>query len=266
MGHAKLAGIVLTLSLTAGQGVAISAANAAETVPSHPSPPQLPANFDWVGRYIVPDMNVDVPFTWVGRNGASQMTAGGDHDPIHFTNVIIHGHLYTLTYRWRGIPDNVLNVCHDAGAYSLATYNRWLRTSAFVGPEILGGSPPRAVNHFRAVIVEQPFGAQGGQESLLPPVGATPNLVPPASGTATTTTQPGLPFRFPVMEADFYVARSNSQRFVKVLHFGWQNYYDRNMDEWISVEHFSSRPGNVVLPTECSGTPSPSASGAPKTS
>ena len=31
----------------------------------HPSPPKLPQNFRWKGRYIVPDLDVNVPFTWL---------------------------------------------------------------------------------------------------------------------------------------------------------------------------------------------------------
>jgi hypothetical protein len=193
------------------------------------------------------------------------MTAGGPNDAIWFTNVIYHGHLYTLTKRWKGIPANVLNVCHDAGAYSLADYNNWLKTSSFVGPEVLEGRPSRVVNHFRAVIVEEPF-AKGAQEPVLPPIGATPNQGPPTSepSSSTTTTEPGLPLRFPVLEADFYVARTDPQKIVKVLHFGWQNYYDPNMDEWLTVQRFSSKEGKVVLPSECTeaAPPSPPAAGS----
>ena len=32
------------------------------------------------------------------------MIAGGPDDPIHFTNILFDGRLYTLTYKW---PDTV---------------------------------------------------------------------------------------------------------------------------------------------------------------
>nr|WSX53412.1 hypothetical protein OG409_33525 [Streptomyces sp. NBC_00974] len=41
------------------------------------------------------DLDITVPFTWEGRDGDSQMTAGGPQYPIWFTNLIHHGTLYT---------------------------------------------------------------------------------------------------------------------------------------------------------------------------
>ncbi|MCE2983163.1 MAG: hypothetical protein LW832_06320 [Parachlamydia sp.] len=51
-------------------------------------PPRLPKNFSWKGRYVVPDLNINVPFTWNGNEGNIQMVAGGQKHPIYFTNLI----------------------------------------------------------------------------------------------------------------------------------------------------------------------------------
>ncbi|MGH3491375.1 MAG: hypothetical protein ACRDP8_26075 [Actinopolymorphaceae bacterium] len=58
------------------------------------------------GRSIVRDLGIDVPFTWQGRDGDSQMVAGGPDHPIWFTNLIYHNTLYTLTYS--PLPGNVV--------------------------------------------------------------------------------------------------------------------------------------------------------------
>ena len=42
---------------------------------------------------------MNVPFTWQGSGGNSQMTAGGENDPIYFTNLIFGNSLYTITYK-----------------------------------------------------------------------------------------------------------------------------------------------------------------------
>ncbi|MGO1539877.1 MAG: hypothetical protein ACTHW3_10970, partial [Leucobacter sp.] len=69
-----------------------------------PDPPQIPEDFTWTGRYQVPDLGIEVPFTWHGQDGDFQMVAGGEDYPIHFTNLIYEGELYILTYEWPGIP------------------------------------------------------------------------------------------------------------------------------------------------------------------
>lgn len=43
-----------------------------------PTPPELPDDFSWTGRYLVPDLDVEVPFIWNGRDGDFQMTAGAE--------------------------------------------------------------------------------------------------------------------------------------------------------------------------------------------
>ena len=52
------------------------------------------------------DLGITVPFTWEGRNGDSQMIAGGPEYPIWFTNLIYHNTLYTLTYKWPNLTDH----------------------------------------------------------------------------------------------------------------------------------------------------------------
>ena len=34
-----------------------------------PPKPQIPQNFQWEGRWIVKDLDIDVPFTWYGKDG-----------------------------------------------------------------------------------------------------------------------------------------------------------------------------------------------------
>ena len=38
-----------------------------------PSPPRLPRDFTWTGRYEVPDLGVELPFSWHGNAGNLQM-------------------------------------------------------------------------------------------------------------------------------------------------------------------------------------------------
>jgi len=188
-----------------------------------PSPPRLPSDFRWEGRYIVRDLGVDVPFAWHGAGGNLQMIAGGATDPIYFTNILFDGWLYTITYQW---PDTVppsKPACDCLGRLSLDTLNACLATSRHVGAEILKDSPPRAVHHFRVGVV---------------------------LGEATAKPSP---FRLPIMQGDFYVDRADSSKFWKVLHFGLQNLLDPALDEWIVMQTFSDAAGNVTLPAECSG-------------
>jgi hypothetical protein len=254
-----LAGALLVVALAGGQSIANGAPGAPEvasasvaTAPSTPPPPQLPANFNWQGRYIVSDLGVNVSLTWQGRNGYSQMTAGSLGEQIFFTNLIYHGFLYTLTYKWPGIPDNVLGVCHKVQKYTLNDYNAWLATSRFVGTAILGGRSGPQVNHFRASIVWDSQKGLVPPVNALPPVGGIPNVVTPAGGLpSSSTTQPGLALRIPILIADFSVDASDSTKFWQVLHFGFQNVYDPNLDEWITMQKFSDQPGTVALPSEC---------------
>jgi hypothetical protein len=255
----RLAGILLIIALAGG---CASGEPGASKTGSAPAPPQLPENFNWSGRYIVPDLGVNVPFTWQGHDGYSEMTAGSQNDPIYFTNLIYHGRLYTLTYKWPVPIVGDLGKCNNVAPYTLSDYNAWLKTSRYVGSAILGGRSGPAVNQFRASIV---FDLQKGlvpPGNVLPPVAGTPNMVAPAGGTtpnaAAVPGLPSIPARVPVLIADFSVDQSDSHKFRQVLHFGLQNLYDPNLDEWIVMQKFSDKPGNVVLPDTCNNaTPSP---------
>jgi hypothetical protein len=255
----RLAGILLIIALAGG---CASGEPGASKTGSAPAPPQLPENFNWSGRYIVPDLGVNVPFTWQGHDGYSEMTAGSQNDPIYFTNLIYHGRLYTLTYKWPVPIVGDLGKCNNVAPYTLSDYNAWLKTSRYVGSAILGGRSGPAVNQFRASIV---FDLQKGlvpPGNVLPPVAGTPNMVAPAGGTtpnaAAVPGLPSIPARIPVLIADFSVDQSDSHKFRQVLHFGLQNLYDPNLDEWIVMQKFSDKPGNVVLPDTCNNaTPSP---------
>lgn len=190
-----------------------------------PLPPRLPRDFQWEGRYIVRDLGVDVPFTWHGRDGNLQMIAGGaPADPIHFTNVLFDGWLYTLTYRW---PDTVEPPpdpkCVCLGRLTLDTLNACLATSRYVGTEILRDERLN-VHHFRVSVVL-----------------GEPGLKPDA-------------FRLPIMQGDFYVDRGDSSKLWKVLHYGLQNLLDPALDEWIVMHRFRETAGEVALPAGCAGT------------
>jgi hypothetical protein len=188
--------------------------------PATPRPPLLPANFQGKGRYIVRDLDVDVPFTWQGSNGDSQMIAGGPQYPIWFTNLIYRNTLYTLTFKWPNIPLNPNRRCDKVGSFSRQTLNDMLRTSRFVGPEILQGMQDRYVDHWRA-------------------------------GVVAGSTRPGKALRFPIALGDIYVDQKDPGQWWQVLQFGLQNLFDPQLDEWFTMTTFSHRPGKVTLPARC---------------
>jgi hypothetical protein len=195
-----------------------------------PPPPKIPRNFQWTGRYIVPDLDAEVPFTWNGKDGNFQMTAGDEDSPIHFTNLIYDGTLYTLTYKWPGIPRNP---CSNVGPFTLDDLNQGLKSSRFVGAETLQDAKPRKVHHFRAGVVWEPG----------------PDVIPAI---------PGVPqVRIPIMSGDLYVDRKDPTKFWKVLQFGLQNLYDTNLDEWIVIDSSKPSAGKVALPGECASAPAP---------
>lgn len=200
-----------------------------------PPPPKLPRNFRWKGRYIVPDLvdpatgkvGVNVPFTWQGRNGNIQMIAGGEEYPIHFTNLIYNGCLYTYTYKWPCLQPEFLpplEPCHPLLKFTLEDLNAFFATSVYVGAEILKEESPRHVHHFRVGIVLPIF-------------------------------PPGFYPRLPILSADIYVDRKNPSKFWKVLHFGLQNIYDPALDEWIVINKFEDCPGEITLPPVCTKCP-----------
>jgi len=205
-------------------------ATAAAESTSNPPPPHIPRNFTWTGRYEVPDLDVDVPFTWTGTDGNMQMIAGSPDDPIYFTNLIYDGFLYTLTYEWPGIERRP---CSPIGPFTLHDLNTGLAGARFVGPETLERKEPRQVNHFRAGVV----------------VDVPPELI----------SIPGVPnLRLPLMSGDLYVGRDDPTKFWQVLQFGIQNLYDAEQDEWIRIHKIEETPGDVELPDECA-----TAAGAP---
>jgi hypothetical protein len=187
-----------------------------------PAPPQLPRNFQWKGRYIVSDLvpPVDVPFTLQGNDGNGQMTAGGEEDPIHFTNLLYDGELYTKTYQWPCSVPPESDKCVCLGRFTLDKLNACLRSSRYVGAEILKDKRSRHVNHFRISVV-------------------FPIIPPPDTFTS------------PIMEGDFYVDENDSSKFWKVLHFGLQNLLDPALDEWIVMQKFKDTAGEITPPEDC---------------
>jgi hypothetical protein len=192
---------------------------AAKGLSSHkPRPPRLPRNFRGKGKWIVRDLGITVPFTWQGRNGDSQMTAGGPQYPIWFTNLIYRNTLYTLTYKWPGLN---VHACSKIPGFNLRLLNQKLKTSRFVGREILQRNPQRHVNHWRV-------------------------------GVVLPKRPPGLFLRFPFALGDIYVDQKNPSTFWQVLQFGIQNLYDPELDEWLVMDTFKHKPGKVTLPRRCS--------------
>lgn len=47
-----------------------------------PAPPRIPTDFRWKGTYVVPQLGLELAFTWEGKGGDFQMIAGSDNDPI----------------------------------------------------------------------------------------------------------------------------------------------------------------------------------------
>ncbi|MER6201949.1 hypothetical protein ABT234_31835 [Streptomyces sp. NPDC001586] len=182
-----------------------------------PPPPRLPRDFRGKGKWIVRDLDITVPFTWEGRDGDSQMTAGGPQYPIWFTNLIYHDTLYTLTYKWPGLNEHP---CSRIPGFSLEDLNEGFENARFVGPETLRGTRQRHVNHWRVGVV-------------------LPQL------------PPGNYPRLPLALGDIYVDEGNRGTFWQVLQFGVQNLYDPELDEWLVMDTFEHKPGTVTLPERC---------------
>ncbi len=234
------------LAPSIGFAAATATDGAGKPTAKTPAPPRLPRNFDAQGRYIVRDLGVDVPFTWRGAGGDSQMIAGGEQYPIHFTNIISGGYLYTLTYKW---PDIARRPCSRVGPFTLGELNKFLASARYVGAETLDDAKPRHVDHFRVGVVWEP-----------PPEVLPPGLITPVGGApAAGAGQPKL--RLPLMSGDFYVDQHDPTTFWKVLHFGLQNLYDPELDEWMVMNTFSHRAGKVTLPAECETAPAPATPG-----
>lgn len=205
---------------TAGPVRTTLASAAVPTTPATPPHPVLPANFRGTGRYIVSDLGINVPFSWQGRDGNSQMIAGGPQYRIWFTNLIYGNSLYTVTYKWPRIPLNPNRRCDRVESFNLRKFNNLLKTARFVGPEILQGPTDRYVDHWRVSIVL-------GQ------------------------TQPGFAVRAPFALGDIYVDQKDPSQWWQGLQFGFQNIYDPQLDEWFTMATFSHQPGTVTLPPTC---------------
>lgn len=202
----------------AAQSPAAAVAAADRSGSPMPLPPRLPRDFRGKGTWIVRDLGITVPFSWEGRDGDSQMIAGGPQYPIWFTNLIYRGTLYTLTYKWPGLTEHP---CSRIPGFDLKRLNGLLRGARFVGREILQGRPNRYVNHWRVGIV-----------------------VP--------TLPPGNFPRLPVALGDVYVDQNDQGTFWQALQFGIQNLYDPELDEWLVMRTFERKPGTVTLPRRCS--------------
>ncbi|MEX0991035.1 MAG: hypothetical protein WD004_02010 [Actinomycetota bacterium] len=218
VGAVLVTALALLAGASASQGGAprsLPAAPEVEVTPSAgfpPDVPQLPRNFRGRGRYVVPSLGVDVPFVWNADHGDMRMVAGGPDHLIWFTNLIHDGQLYTYTYQWPGITTPV-PCLPNLGAFTLAQFNSLVATNAQpVGSEILVTPWRRPVEHWRMGFVAPPF---------------------------------------PLASADIYVDPDDPTTWRQVLHFGLQNLYAADQDEWIRMRTWEHRPGNATLPPPC---------------
>lgn len=191
--------------------------------PKEPPPPQLPKRFRWTGRYVVSDLidprtgkrGITVPFVWWGDNGSTQMIAGGPKDPIYFTNFIYKNKLYTHTWIW---PDlDFFPPISPVGDLTMDDLNKFFATSRFVGRVILQERDLRFVNHFRVTVVLS-NGRSGNHN------------------------------RWPLAQADLFVEQGAPTRFRQILHFGYQNLYDPELDEWMIIDKIERGSGTFVFP------------------
>jgi len=54
--------------------------------------------------------------------------------------------------------------------------------------------------------------------------------------------------RFPVLIADFYSDQKDPNKLWQILHFGYQNLFDPELDEWIIIDKMERRGGELILP------------------
>src|SRR5690606_29007099 len=131
--------------------------------------------------------------------------------------------LYTLTYTWPGVPRMP---CSHVGAFTLKELNAGFAEASFVGVETLHRDRDYTVHHFRSLSV----------------IDLPAELI---DGAAT-----GLPLRIPLMAGDIYVDTDDPGKIRQLLHFGLQNLYDPNLDEWIMIENTEAEAAEVELPSE----------------
>ncbi len=102
--------------------------------------------------------------------------------------------------------------CTPIPGVNLASFNDAFAKSHYVGPEILQNRPWRRAQHWRL-------------SGSLGPI--------------------------PLTSSDLYVGQGRHTTWWQVLHFGLQNVYAPDMDEWIKMRTWSLKPGKVQLPAEC---------------
>lgn len=196
--------------------------------PKDPPVPQLPEKFRWTGRYVVSDLvdprtgklGITVPFEWWGQDGNTQMTAGRPGDPVFFTNFIWNGYLFTYTFAWPQLQPRFIfprPSVLPVGQFTMSDLNAFFATSRYVGKVILQEKEYRYVNHFRL------------------------SLVLPQN-------PPGFRRRFALALADIFVQQNDSTKFRQVLHFGYHNLYDPELDEWIIIDKIERGGGQLTLP------------------
>lgn len=65
----------------------------------------------------------------------------------------------------------------------------------------------------------------------------------------------GVPIRFPLAQADTHVDRHDHWILWHVLHFGYQNPYARELDEWIQLKCWKLKRGKVKCPESAKTQP-----------
>lgn len=218
----QLKNIIFMISFTA---ISMHAANA-ENFPEKEKVPQIPTtDFTWKGTFrangkTINDPPVFAPLVIRGKQGKHSfnvyMQQGSKTDPdIWVENLIYNNSLYTITHRWhRELPDGIKNVCFKSEGISVDDLNGILKSSRFVGREIVDDKP---VNHFRSSCLSSIF-----------------------YGLIKVN-----------IFSDIYVPPGRSYPWQRWLQFGDGVSLDLHDDEWFLFDHYKKTSDDIELPLAC---------------
>jgi hypothetical protein len=188
--------------------------------------PQIPTTeFTWKGTFRangakLGEPSVTAPLIISGKKHEGffnlYMQQGSETDPkIWVENLIYKNSLYTITHRWhREVPEGIRGVCFKSPGISVRDLNGILKSSRFVGPEIVDDKP---VNHFRS--------------SCLSSI---------AFGLIKVN-----------IFSDIYVPQDSSYPWVRWLQFGDGVSLDLHDDEWFLFDRYKHTADHIELPAAC---------------